>query len=278
MTEPTQGSIVVSGLFIYPVKSLRGIAVDSVPLTDGRLAGDREYLVVNREGQFMDQRRYPKMARIEVTITADGLRLGSKGFPDLRVGPPAPAGPEPDVSHVLLFRRSAPLRATSAEADRWLSAVLGVPCRLLAFVPDAPAKTAPFYEVHSSLHDATPFHLTSEESLADLNARAGTSLPMNRFRPNVVVRGSRAYAEDSWRTIAVGDTVLRWIKACTRCVATTTDQATGERRSGEPLRTLARYRRSGPSVVFGHYLMAARWGAEIRVGDRLRIIEGTDLP
>src|SRR5215218_8592694 len=248
-------SIVVSGLFIYPVKSLRGIAVDAVSLTGGRLAGDREYLVVNRDGYFMDQRRYPSMARVEAIIAPDGLRLRSSGFPDLDVRPPATGCAASSVTHVPLFRRSAPVTGTSAEADRWLSDVLKVSCRLMAFVPSASALNVPSYEVHSSLHDATPFHLTSEESLADLNARARTSIPMDRFRPNVVVRGGTAYAEDSWKTVAVGDTVLRWVKPCTRCVTTTTDQLTGERESREPLATLSTYRRMKSVVVFGHYLM-----------------------
>jgi uncharacterized protein YcbX len=264
-------SIVVSGLFIYPVKSLRGVAVETVSIKDGRFAGDREYLVVSRDGQFMDLRHYPQMARVEATITADGLRLRSEGFRDLHVHLPVRA--EGHVTHVPLFRRSAPVTATSVEADRWLSDVLAVSCRLMAFVPTAAAVNVPSYEVHSSLHDATPFHLTSEESLADLNARARTSLPMNRFRPNLVVRGASAYAEDSWRTVAVGDTVLHWIKPCKRCVATTTDQVTGERQSREPLATLKTYRRLGLGVAFGHYLMAERWGAELRVGDPVRIVE-----
>ena len=185
-------SIVVSGLYIYPVKSLRGVAVESAALTKGRLAGDREYLVLHRVGQFMDMRTYPRMARFEASIIPGGLRLRSAGFPDLEVR--APVDGDRRVTHVMLWRRSAPVTATSAEADRWLSDCLEVPCRLMAFVPDVPALTVPHYEVHSSLQDATPFHLTSEESLADLNARAGTSLPMNRFRPNLVVRGASAYA------------------------------------------------------------------------------------
>lgn len=274
----THQSIEVSGLFIYPVKSLRGVAVDAVCLRDGRLAGDREYLVLNGDGEFMDQRHYPQMARVEASITTEGLRLRSDGFPDLEVRSPATARAHSSVTHVHLFRRSAPVLPTSAAADRWLSEVLQVPCRLMAFAPDAPALNVPFYEVNSSLHDATPFHLTSEESLSDLNARAGTSLPMNRFRPNLVVRGASPYAEDGWKTVAIGDTVLQWIKACTRCAATTTDQLSGERRSREPLATLSKYRRQGSSVVFGHYLMPERWGAEIRVGDPLRVVEHHGVP
>jgi uncharacterized protein len=263
--------IEVSGLFIYPIKSLRGVAVSSAAITGGRLAGDREYLLVNQHGQFMDQRHYPQMARVEATITANGLRLRSTGFPDLDV--PAPAASGRKVVHVFLFRRSAPVTPMSAEADRWLSSVLGVKCTLMSFVRDVPALNVPFYEAHSSLQDATPFHLISEESLADLNARARTSLPANRFRPNLVVRGAPAYAEDSWKTVAIGDTVLQWIKSCTRCVTTTTDQLTGERMGREPLATLNTYRRDGSTVVFGHYFMPERWGAEVRVGDRLRIVQ-----
>jgi hypothetical protein len=268
-----QESIVVSALFIYPVKSLRGVAVDSASIKEGRFCGDREYLVMDGEGHFMDQRHYPQMARVEATLTTGGLRLRSAGFPDLDVRSCETSAAARSVTHVPLFRRSAPLRPTTAEADQWLSDVLGVPCRLMAFVLDAPALNVPSYEVHSSLHDATPFHLTSEESLADLNARARTTLPMNRFRPNLVVRGASAYAEDSWKTVAVGDTILRWIKACTRCVTTTTDQTTGERRNREPLLTLSRYRRESSAVVFGHYLMAERCGPDMRVGDAVRIVE-----
>ncbi len=226
----------------------------------------------------MDQRRYPAMARIEAMITSEGLRLRSSGILDLEVRPAASGCDVRNVTHVPLFRRSVPVTAVSADADRWLSEVLNVPCRLMAFVPGASALNVPFFEVHSSLHDATPFHLTSEESLDDLNARARTSIPMNRFRPNVVVRGGNPYAEDSWKTLAVGDTVFRWVKPCTRCVATTTDQLTGERESNEPLATLGTYRRMMWAVTFGTYLMAEQWGAEMRGGEPIQVIETQDHP
>jgi uncharacterized protein YcbX len=265
--------IAISSLFIYPVKSLRGVAVDAVRLTAGRPAGDREYLVMSKFGQFIDQRNHPRMARVETSVGDRGLRLRCEGLGELDVPPLTMDSGEREVVHVLMFRRSAPVTPTSVEADEWISEALGISCRLMAFVPTAPALNVPPYETQSSLHDATPFHLTSEESLSDLNARANTSLPMNRFRPNLVVRGASAYAEDSWKTIAIGTTVLRWVKSCTRCVATTTDQVTGERMGREPLATLSKYRREGTTVVFGHYFMPERWGAELRLGDEVRILE-----
>jgi len=270
MTTP---SIELSGIFIYPVKSLRAVAMNEATLANGRLVGDRTWLLVNAFGRFMHMRDYPQMARVEATITRRGLTVRTDAMPSLEIEPPRSASSNSsEVTHVRLWRRSAPVVAVGAHADDWFTRALGVACRLMAFVPEATALDVPSYETHSSLQDATPFHLTTEESLADLNARMATPIPMNRFRPNIVVRGAAPYAEDRWKTIAIGDTVLRWIKPCTRCVATATDHETGERKSREPLATLARYRRVGSEVAFGHYLVADTWGERLRVGDAVTVL------
>ena len=262
----------LSGIYIYPVKSLRGISLTDAPLAEGRLVGDREWLVVDRAGRFMHQRHYRQMTSVNATPAAGGIVLHAKGLAPLEVHrPPRPIPDDVPIVHVRLWRRSAPVTPVSDEADAWLTRALGVECRLMAFVPEAPALSVPAYEVHSSLQDATPFHLTTEESLADLNARMAVPIPMNRFRPNLVVRGAAPYAEDDWKSLSIGGTTLEWIKPCTRCVATTTDQETGARASGEPLLTLARYRRIGNDVVFGHYLLATTWGDRLRVGDPVTI-------
>jgi len=270
----TTTSIHLTGIFIYPVKSLRGVRLEEAPLINGRLVGDRTWLLVNKFGRFMHMRDYPQMARVEATITARGLTVRTDTMPSLEIESVHGSHGEPsDVTHVRLWRRSAPVVAVGGGADEWFTRALGVTCRLMAFVPEAPARDVPPYEVQSSLQDATPFHLTTEESLADLNARMAAPIPMNRFRPNLVVRGAAPYAEDRWKAIAIGDTVLRWIKPCTRCVATTTDQETGKRTSPEPLFTLAQYRRVGPAVVFGHYLVADACGERLRVGDAVTVVE-----
>jgi uncharacterized protein YcbX len=271
----TAATLELTGIFIYPVKSLRGIRLDEVAIENGRLAGDRTWLLVDSAGAFMHQRDWPQMTRVRAVPSAGGIVVGTAGMPDLEVERPSrvDAGTRGAITHVRLWRRSAPVTAVSREADAWFTRALGVPCRLMAFVPEVPALHVPSYEVHSSLQDATPFHLTTEESLADLNARMAAPIPMNRFRPNVVVRGAEPYAEDAWNRIAIGDATLRWIKPCTRCVATMTDQETGERGSRDPLYTLARYRRMASEVVFGHYLVADAWGDRLRVGDPVRILE-----
>jgi MOSC domain-containing protein len=276
MTVP---AIELTGIYIYPVKSLRGVGLHAAQLESGRLAGDRTWLLVDATGEFMHQRDYPQMTRVQATLTARGIVVGTAGMPELEIErtPPA-ASSGAHVRHVRLWRRSAPVTHVSGDADAWFTRALGVPCHLMAFAPEAEALHVPAYEVHSSLQDATPFHLTSEESLADLNARMAAPVPMNRFRPNLVVRGAAPYAEDAWETIAIGATTLRWIKPCTRCVATTTDQETGERGSRDPLLTLARYRRVGSEVVFGHYLMADVWGEQLRVGDQVSVVRSKTPP
>ena len=115
--------------------------------------------------------------------------------------------------------------------------------------------------------------LTSESWLADLNARMASPIPMNRFRPNLVVRGAPAYAEDAWKRIAAGENVFRSIKPCTRCAMTMTDQETGVRDRRDPLYTLGTYRRLGSQVAFGHYLAADSWSGLLRVGDAVAVLD-----
>lgn len=262
----------LTGIYIYPVKSLRGISVQDATLDGGRFVGDREWVLVDAFGAFMHMRDYPRMARISADPSPRGIEIRMDGMPPIDIARPTFNAATP-IEHVPLWRRSAPVTPVGREADDWFTRALGVECRLMAFVPDAGALNVPSYETSSTLQDATPFHLTTEESLADLNARMAAPIPMNRFRPNLVVRGGQAYAEDQWKTLAIGETTLRWIKPCTRCVATTTDHETGERSTREPLNTLARYRRIGNQVVFGHYLVADTWGEGLSVGDHVRVIE-----
>ena len=270
----TATTIELTGIYIYPVKSLRGVRLEDAAIEGGRLVGDRNWLLVDSAGRFMHMRDYRQMARIAATVTPRGIVVRTDGMPELEIDrPDFGNGSSHPVEHVRLWRRSAAVVGVSSEANEWFTRALGVPSRLMAFVPEAAGLNVPWYEKRSSLQDATPFHLTTEESLADLNARMASPIPMNRFRPNLVVRGAPPYAEDEWKTLAIGETTLRWIKPCTRCVATTTDQETGHRESRDPLFTLAKYRRWGNEVVFGHYFDTVTWGDRLRVGDRVSVLD-----
>jgi uncharacterized protein YcbX len=268
-------TITLSGINIYPVKSLGGISLKQSHVLGRGLAYDRRFLVVDEKGDFYTQRDHPKMATVWVDIDDGKLTL---------------AAPDLDTVEVDLQPASAPTRKVrvwsavvdahdvSPEADRFLSGYLGLPCKLV-YMPDVSERAVnPKYAQPGnivSFADAFPYLVISEASLADLNARLekkGTKpLPMNRFRPNLVVKGCEPYAEDTWKEFRIGDAVFKSVKDCGRCQVTTTDQATGEVRGPEPLATLVEYRDSESGPLFGQNLVATKFG-EVRVGDAVTVI------
>jgi uncharacterized protein len=160
--------------------------------------------------------------------------------------------------------------APSPEADRWLSACLGRPCRLV-YMPESTRRASNARHAGPDrlvgFADGYAFLVVSEASLADLNARLARPVPMYRFRANIVLRGTQAFEEDAWGEFAAGGAVLRMAKPCGRCQVTTTDQSTGEVTGPEPLATLAGYRDSKEfGARFGMNAVTVRTG-DIRVGD-----------
>lgn len=266
-------AVSVSGLFLHLVKSCRARAVERARFDGHGLVGDRRLLVVDAEARFLTQRDTPRLALLEAT-TQDGLLvLSAPGLPVLRV--PFPENADQRLS-VTIWRDEVPALDFGMAASDWLTLFLGRPARLVGMPQDFPRpirKAAAQPGDHVSFADACPLLVIGEASLADLNTRLEEALPMERFRPNVVVRGAPAYAEDGWKRIRIGGVVLRAAGPCTRCVVTTTDQHTLER-SKEPLATLARYRR-GPAgeVWFGqNYINESKVGT-IELGATVEILE-----
>lgn len=260
-------AVTVSQLNVYPVKGLKGIAVDAAVATGRGLAHDRRFMVVDPEGHFLSQRELPLMATVWTEIAGDELRLAAPDHGEVAV-PLEPGGGEPLVATV--WDSECAAIAPSPEADRWLSGVIGRPCRL-AYMPDTtrrlsnPRHAGPDRLV--GFADGYAFLVVSEPSLAALNARLARPVPLDRFRANVVVRGCEPFAEDGWREFAVGAARLRMAKPCGRCQVTTTDQATGEVTGPEPLATLSAWRMSPEfGARFGMNAVTLAPGA-IRVGD-----------
>jgi uncharacterized protein YcbX len=271
----------LASLHIYPVKSLRGFPVESVELDPLGARGDRRFMVVDPAGTFMTQRTEPRMARIGAFLHDGFLELSSDGFGAMRVG----AAPDPGAPLATVrIWKSEGLRAEDcgAQAASWLSAAIGSPCRLVrigpAFVrPVLKAAARPGDTVMFA--DAVPFLVTTLASLDWLNDRiagaGGEAVPMDQFRPNMVVAGAGAFAEDGWRRVRIGGVVFRSAGPCARCIISTTDQATGQR-GAEPLRTLAAHRRdpSEPTHVnFGQNLVHESKAGTLRVGDAVEILE-----
>jgi hypothetical protein len=260
----------VSGLFIYPVKSCRGIALDRAEVTATGFAHDREWLVVDRHGVFMTQRDWPALARVEVSLAPCGIELAADGMARLAVAAPDPGAPQ---QRVVIWQDECEAAPAGRDAAEWFSEFLGTTCRLVRM----PTSTVRQVDRHYALAgervgfaDGFPFLLLSEASLAELNRRLEEPLPMDRFRPNIVVGGCAAHAEDGWSRIVAGEVSFRVVKPCARCVITTTDQATGER-GREPLRTLATYRLIDGKILFAQNLIHDGTGT-IRVGDECAVV------
>jgi uncharacterized protein YcbX len=270
-TTPRETGTFLSGLHVYPIKSCSGIAIEEWEVDERGLRHDRRWMLVDEEGRFMSQRRFPRMALIGVRIGHDGLVVDAPDMPSLEVPLQPPAG------RLILARvwddlvEASPV---SDDADRWFEKFLGVRYRLV-YLPDRslrpvdPAYGRPGDQV--GLADGFPFLLISEASLADLNARLEQPVPMNRFRPNLVVGGCEPFAEDGWKLVRIGQLTFRVVKPCSRCTITTVDQRTAAK-SKEPLRTLARFRRAGTKVLFGQNLIHDQTGI-IRVNDPVEIIQ-----
>ena len=260
-------AIVISQLNVFPVKGLKGIGVESSRVTERGLAHDRRFMVVDPAGGFLSQREHPRMATIWTEIAGSELRLAAPEHDEFSL-PLEPAAGDP--VHAQVWDSACPAIAPSSEADRWLSSVLGQSCRLV-YMPEStrrvskPRRGGPDRLV--GFADGYAFLVISEASLADLNARLVRPVPMDRFRPNIVVRGAGPYAEDGWEEFGAGSAVLRMAKPCGRCVVTTTDQSNGEVTGPEPLATLTGYRDHPEfGVCFGKNAVAVRTGP-VRVGD-----------
>jgi uncharacterized protein YcbX len=269
----------VYALHVYPVKGCRGIPVSSAEVDALGLVGDRRFLITDPTGKFLTQRSHPVMARIGTALTPDQLTLTFADRPSLTVR----RAPDPAARPITVeVWSSTGLQAEDCgdQAAAWLTALLSTPVRLArigsAFHrPVKPSKARPGDAV--SFADGYPLLLTGTASLDDLNdrliAQGESPVPMDRFRPNLVVQGAVPFAEDHWPRVRVGTVVLRAAGDCVRCPVVTTDQETAER-SPEPLRTLARYRRQpeGQSVIFGQNLIHESKSGIIRVGDVVELL------
>lgn len=265
-------SLTLASIHLYPVKSLGGFAVQAAHLTDRGLLHDRRWMLVDRNGRFISQREVPSMACLHCAPNEDGFTVT-----DIRDGSTL-AMPWTIAEGA---QRSASvwddaLMVIEDVSDRaaWFRVRLGVELGLV-FMPDESERPTDlnYADATTSLSDGFPYLIISQASLDELNTRIDP-IPMDRFRPNLVIDGGIAFQEDTWRSISMGNSAFDLVKPCARCVITTTDQRTGERNK-EPLATLAGYRRrvvgGAWKVDFGMNAVATS-GTSVHVGDAVRVI------
>lgn len=263
----------IAACFIHPIKSCASLAREFLDIEPRGPVFDRRFMVVDGEGCFLTGRKLPRMVLVRAEPDEDGVTLSAPGMSSLSFAAPGPAGERMPVK---VWGDAVDALMVGVEADAWLSEFLAADVRL-AFMDDvarrpvSPERGRIGDEV--SFADGYPLLLVGQSALDGLNARIGRSLPMTRFRPNLVVAGSAAHAEDDWRRIRIGALHFDVVKTCVRCVFTTVDPASGSRDAdGEPLATLKTYRRSERGITFG-VNMIARGSGRISVGDALEVLE-----
>jgi len=262
----------LSDIHYYPIKSCAGTAVTSARLDALGLIHDRRWMVVKPDGTFLTQRKLPHMALIRPRVLAQGLRLEAPDMPAIRV--PASSKQSPTLK-VTVWKSICETADAGDAVARWLSDFLGTECRLVGIGERFKRRVNPDFALDNDsvgFADGYPLLLTNNASLKDLNDRLSGPLPMDRFRPNLVLSGALAFAEDGWRRIKIGALEFHLVKPCARCVVTTVDQATGQQ-GEEPLITLAGYRRAADGgVLFGQNLIHVQKQGQIHVGDPVEVL------
>lgn len=255
--------MLLSGLFIYPIKGCAGLSLAESALAPRGLAFDRRFMLVDRRGVFITQRELSKLCLVRTELREKTLAVAAPGMPELLL----PLEPESGEAHPYQLWGHTGSGWREPDGSRWFSELLRDEIHLV-FMPDSerrpvnPKRARPGDIV--SFADGYPLLAISEASLADLNRRLAEPVTMSRFRPSLVIAGAEPYAEDGFRRVRIGGVTLRGVKRCERCVVTTIDPATGAR-GPEPLRTLAQYRREEGKIWFGMNLIHDGLGV-LRVG------------
>jgi uncharacterized protein YcbX len=254
----------VTALYIYPLKGAKGIAVPSARTTPRGFEGDRRFMLVGSDGRFLSQRSHPALALVETALAEGALRVRYEGA-ELVV--PIPSRGR---SHsVRIWKDTVEAVVVDGPARKFFTDALGSACELVYMPDEVERPVDPRYATAAtdivSFADGYPYLVATTASLADLEARAGIPLAMNRFRPSLVVANDEPFAEDEWASIALPSATFALVKPCARCTVVTIEQETATL-GPEPLRTLAKFRRVGSNVMFGQNAIATVHG-EVHVGD-----------
>jgi uncharacterized protein YcbX len=276
----------ISGINIYPIKSLKGIALNESIVEKRGLQFDRRWMLVDENGEFFTQREFPKMAIISTEINKNGLQVSAESFEDLLI--PFEENAKETIK-VRVWQSVCDAIVSDNIINEWFSEVLETNCKLVYMPENSERNVNELFNKNNdivSFADGYPLLVIGESSLNDLNEKLEEKLPMNRFRPNLVVSGSESFAEDNWKKIKIGETIFRSSKPCERCVITTIDQSVGNFSGKEPLKTLAKYRMAKEvfpenytflglretSVLFGQNLIAENFGEKVKIGDSIKIL------
>lgn len=263
-------ALFVQNLYLYPIKSLGGIAVQEAQVEERGFKYDRRWMLVDQSGEFLTQRQHPQLALLQVALSESQLEVFSKGDPSQRIAFDLDLASNQELL-VSIWGDQVLARVVSAEVSRWFSDFLQMDLDLVVMPESSHRKMDPRYAVQGesvSFADGMPYVIIGQSSLDELNQRLEVPVSMDRFRPNLVFSGGQAFEEDQFTRIKVGEVDFQVVKPCARCVLITVNQQTGEK-GKEPLATLATYRTVNNKVYFGQNAVALAPGI-VRVGDPIQ--------
>lgn len=269
-------------LYVHPVKGARGVAVATAEVRPRGLRYDRRWMIVDADGRFVSQRTHPRLRALVPHLGADRLTLALDPAADPTLTPtttPPPLdlpldAPATADRHARVWGDDVAVAGCGPDADAWLAAWLGPGYALVRHPRDAHRPVDPAYGRDGdavAFADGFPYLVVTTASLAALNAAAGRTFDVARFRANLVVDGATPWAEDRWTHLRVGDAAFELVKPCVRCVVTTLDPAgapapEAPAAAREPLATLARLHATSKGPAFGVNALAREGGA-LHVGD-----------
>ncbi len=266
----------ISQLFIYPIKSLRGISVLSSMVTDRGLQYDRRWMLVDANNKFISLREFPKMALLSVSLETNELVVESLEQKGSSLKLPYITALE-ELESVAIWNATVHGKRVGDEADAWFSDMIGAKCKLV-FMPDSslrPVDTTSGYAPKgkfTSFADAYPFMMIGEASLNDLNSRMQIPVSMRRFRPNIVFSGGYPYQEDSIEYFTINNINFTGLENCGRCMIPNVDPDVGAFNvDREPIKTLSKYRMTKNRIEFGRNVVHNGTGV-ISVGDELNLL------
>ena len=256
-------------IYVYPIKSLGGIKLETAKLEERGFQFDRRWMLVDRDGIFLSQRTFSKMALLQVELFSDRLEVFEKCQPENRLNIPIESTSDLLID-VTIWEDTVKGQVVVKEINNWFSEILGLDCRLVLMPESTKRRLKPKYAVHGesvSFADGMPYLVIGQSSLNDLNVKLQEPVPMDRFRPNLVFNGGDPFVEGSWERVKIGEAVFKVTKPCARCLMVTVNQQTGVK-GKEPLRTLATYRTFQNQVMFGQNMLLLE-GSQIQVGDKI---------
>lgn len=263
----------LTDIYIYPIKSFGGIRIDESLVLKPGLEHDRRWMLVDPEGNFLSQRTLPKMALLSVECENGGFRIKDKLQPEDSFRLPFNQK-FASLKKVRIWDDVVNAFSVDPAISNWIQQKLNTPCELVHMPASVSRPVDAKYassDESVSFADAMPYLLISQASLDDLNNKLTTPVPMDRFRPNLVISGTDPFEEDQWEVIRIGSVRFKITKPCSRCVMTTVAQETGKP-GKEPLATLATFRKNGNKIFFGQNMIPLDEGL-IRKGDTVEIVQ-----